>query len=344
MKCSNCGAEVPDTDKFCVHCGNDLEKQRTEQSGAVGYCPKCGAPLQKGFKFCVACGTPVPDSTSEPTEPPAESGEVPPDGMTFQLDAEDTSEINLPAQNLTVTGPIPYDASAENNNENATFSADEGAVPPEKEEKSKKTNRILTIVIIVLLVLAIAAVAVFLVLHFQGNSNNAQNRPVTTISESEQDGEEEREAAVAPTRRLNDQGAQPSDEDYLERLQSDGYARIEKTKNSWNDRSLWDSISVNNGPFFVGNDIIYTYVVYMDFSKYEDDPEFTMWGPSDDGYHTYYFTYVRFNNVYLQNGKLHYKMQIPKGADYNIADSSGSQHKVSGYSSEEEALNAAGYY
>lgn len=260
MKCSNCGAEVPDTDKFCVHCGNDLEKQRAIQSDAVGYCSKCGAPLRKGFKFCVACGAPVPDSTSEPTEPPAESGEVSPDDMTFQPDVEDTSEINLPAQNLTATGPVPYDASAENNNENATFSADEGAVPPEKEEKSKKTNRILTIVIIVLLVLAIAAVAVFLVLHFQGNSNNAQNRPVTTVSESEQDGEAAQEAAVAPTRRLY-LNNEASDESYSETLESRGLDLVNQTHSHWR-YNLWGGAGFYDGPFTIGNDIIYIYKVY----------------------------------------------------------------------------------
>ncbi len=334
MKCSNCGAEVPDTDKFCVHCGNDLEKQRTEQSGAVGYCSKCGAPLQKGFKFCVACGAPEPDSTSEPTEPPAESGEVPPDGMTFQPDAEDTSEINLPAQNLTATGPIPYDASAENNNENATFSAEEGAVPPEKEEKSKKTNRILTIVIIVLLVLAIAAVAVFLVLHFQGNSNNAQNRPVTTVSESEQDGEAAQEAAVAPTRRLH-LNNEASDESYSETLESRGLDLVNQTQSHWRYKELWGGAGSYDGPFTVGNDIVYIYEVYMDYSSIEDQPEFV------DYYHEYY-TYVKFKNVYVQNGKLHYTVEMPSGKITNMADSRGTMHRVSGYPTPEEAESAAG--
>lgn len=334
MKCSNCGAEVPDTDKFCVHCGNDLEKQRTEQSAAVGYCSKCGAPLQKGFKFCVACGAPVPDFTSEPTEPPAESGEVPPDGMTFQPNAEDTSEINLPAQNLTATGPIPYDASAENNNENATFSADEGAVPPEKEEKSKKTNRILTIVIIVLLVLAIAAVAVFLVLHFQGNSNNAQNRSVTTVSESEPD-QQDTMTQSPPTQRVR-----AATQDYVvepgDRLIDIGYDLIEETQRSWGHPQLWGGVASTGEYRQSGNDIVYLYEVSMDYSSYSDDPNL-------DIKHDSYYTYVRFNNVYDKNGEIHYSSyKKPKGEITNMAIASDGSHYVAGYPTDTAAFRAAG--
>lgn len=86
MICKQCGAEVPDDHKFCIKCGNDLEKQREEERAAQAansqgdslHCPKCGAPIHAGDKFCTGCGadlsikeTPSPE-LSEPESIPDE--------------------------------------------------------------------------------------------------------------------------------------------------------------------------------------------------------------------------------------------------------------------------------
>lgn len=86
MICKQCGAEVPDDHKFCIKCGNDLEKQREEERAAQAansqgdslHCPKCGAPIHAGDKFCTGCGadlsikeTPSPE-LSEPEKIPDE--------------------------------------------------------------------------------------------------------------------------------------------------------------------------------------------------------------------------------------------------------------------------------
>lgn len=51
MKCRKCGAELLDTDTFCVKCG-----QRVDQPM---FCASCGEQLRDGERFCHNCGTPV---------------------------------------------------------------------------------------------------------------------------------------------------------------------------------------------------------------------------------------------------------------------------------------------
>lgn len=51
MKCRKCGAELLDTDTFCVKCG-----QRAD--GPV-FCSNCGEQLRDGERFCHKCGAPV---------------------------------------------------------------------------------------------------------------------------------------------------------------------------------------------------------------------------------------------------------------------------------------------
>lgn len=58
MKCQRCGAELLDTDTFCVKCGQKV--------GEPARCPVCGEILREGTKFCHKCGAAV---NSEDTEP-----------------------------------------------------------------------------------------------------------------------------------------------------------------------------------------------------------------------------------------------------------------------------------
>lgn len=50
MKCSNCGAELPQGSKFCGKCGNKIL--------SISYC-SCGAALKPGVKYCGRCGNAV---------------------------------------------------------------------------------------------------------------------------------------------------------------------------------------------------------------------------------------------------------------------------------------------
>lgn len=55
--CSNCGAEVSRSSKFCDKCGNEMVRTAlgTVTEGKV--CKVCGAPVEEGSAFCGNCGT-----------------------------------------------------------------------------------------------------------------------------------------------------------------------------------------------------------------------------------------------------------------------------------------------
>ena len=52
VKCTKCGADLPEKAKFCLSCG---EKVVTPISDNMIVCPECGKTVTKG-KFCIECG------------------------------------------------------------------------------------------------------------------------------------------------------------------------------------------------------------------------------------------------------------------------------------------------
>ena len=64
MKCKNCGAELLDTDRFCINCGTLVDVK-------IENCPFCGEKLREGEKFCHRCGAeiPVPGETPKNVQP-----------------------------------------------------------------------------------------------------------------------------------------------------------------------------------------------------------------------------------------------------------------------------------
>ena len=51
MKCKRCGADLLDTDTFCIKCGQKVDQPM--------FCSSCGEQLREGERFCHNCGTPV---------------------------------------------------------------------------------------------------------------------------------------------------------------------------------------------------------------------------------------------------------------------------------------------
>jgi len=49
MYCPKCGSEIPEGNRFCVHCG-------TQISEAASACPSCGAEVSPGLRYCGQCG------------------------------------------------------------------------------------------------------------------------------------------------------------------------------------------------------------------------------------------------------------------------------------------------
>ncbi len=56
MKCTNCGAVLADSAKFCPECGTKVVRGL--------FCAECGTKLEAGAKFCPECGTKVGDASS----------------------------------------------------------------------------------------------------------------------------------------------------------------------------------------------------------------------------------------------------------------------------------------
>ena len=74
MKCSKCGAELKEGQKFCTKCGTPVNANPqpvAKQVDSSPVCPKCGTPLKPGQKFCTKCGTPV---GSTPQGQPGQKG------------------------------------------------------------------------------------------------------------------------------------------------------------------------------------------------------------------------------------------------------------------------------
>ncbi len=74
MRCSQCNAELLDTDTFCPVCGAKQVKE--------GRCPHCNAMLRPGARFCQSCGKSVNETvfTADQDDPEDEEPEddVPP--------------------------------------------------------------------------------------------------------------------------------------------------------------------------------------------------------------------------------------------------------------------------
>ena len=56
MKCTNCGASLSDSAKFCPECGTKVVREL--------FCAECGTKLAAGTKFCPECGTKVGGSAA----------------------------------------------------------------------------------------------------------------------------------------------------------------------------------------------------------------------------------------------------------------------------------------
>lgn len=54
-QCSNCGAIINRSAKYCMNCG---EKVLPNTSGKK-YCPNCGMKIEEGYRFCTNCGESV---------------------------------------------------------------------------------------------------------------------------------------------------------------------------------------------------------------------------------------------------------------------------------------------
>src|SRR5215472_3198100 len=64
MKCSKCGADIREGQRFCTQCGSPLTAK----------CPRCGAATEPAEKFCGACGGALSSNGVGMYSPPPPSG------------------------------------------------------------------------------------------------------------------------------------------------------------------------------------------------------------------------------------------------------------------------------
>lgn len=57
IKCPECGKEISDRSKMCIHCGYPLEEEAIE--AAYVKCPECGQDVPNDADTCTYCGYPI---------------------------------------------------------------------------------------------------------------------------------------------------------------------------------------------------------------------------------------------------------------------------------------------
>lgn len=64
MKCTKCGGDLGENQKFCKYCGTPVEQVTgsEESAGQTSWCRNCGATLKSGNAFCTQCGSSVLDA------------------------------------------------------------------------------------------------------------------------------------------------------------------------------------------------------------------------------------------------------------------------------------------
>lgn len=379
MICNKCGGTVPDTDKFCTFCGNDLAKQREEEAAQKAAaaaqdkaaqeplaaptedmtfrCPNCGAEIQPGDKFCVTCGAPVVAGPQGETPVPADAGT-----QEAAIEQNNAPVVN-PEQNITPQAdnqqgyPNGYDPNFAQNaqyqnqgfdpnqqynpqyaqNQQGTFYAQQNPnyqqQQPTKEKKKSKTPVWVWLVIALLVVGIVFCIIWFFVLPKSNNNNQAGNQNNAVVSSTETGDASGDGVAVnnAPARQyINENSEYATDaEDQLGMLAAD---TIHKAK-GWRNKNLMGECEVVNS-YWDGNDLIVIVEATINEDAANDVVEF---------YHDYYYTYMKYKNVYRQDGSYHCEGSpvTPHGKLLNLYESSGSHHMAAGYETQGDAENAA---
>lgn len=422
MKCRQCGAEVPDTDRFCTECGNDLEKQRQEEqeeaektaaevnenAEIVGndteassneqeavqeepqdtdeaekkseddglHCSHCGAEIVPGDKFCTKCGQSIVDEPVEQKEAQA----VPASGDPEQHSAVQQGQQGAPqggprcvqqpypqpgqqyAQPLYQQGqpyppqqgqyqqavpngyygqpqyqqypPQQYAQQPGQNNfygqpyqaapQNQPLQADAAA---EKEKRGKTPFWVWIIIGVLAAAIIFCIVWFFVVPHT--NSSNSANVEQAQTEQGEANGSFE-----APSRTYINQNSSNAD-DAESALEETTKQIVIDTRNGWRNPNLMSGVELQHYRWS-GNSLVITALVDINTNN---SYNFISTINCEQ-----YYTYVRFNNIYYENGQYHYESSSrPHGKLLNLyTDVTGDHHKVAGYLSEDAAFSAAG--
>ncbi len=376
MICKNCGTQVPDTDRFCTHCGNDLEKQREEMAALASKptCPHCGAPMNEGDLFCMTCGKKASDpveaqaeeksveepATEEtPAEEPkaeeAETAEVPEEPTSETVPAEESKEENAVEE---PTSEDVFEQAAEDKvgdstapipplNEEPQFNiphaeevnkqqAAKQAQFQAKQEKSKKEKKQHNYTPL-LVALIIILVAAIAVGATYLVMNNRKSDDLDAVPSTTISQSAVEDGTINNGPQYLDETTGSDAESELDSLTMTTIQNTPKN-DKWRDPALMEGVYYE-GSEWIGND----YIVYCRVAFDYDHAEYVKSIENVE-----YYTYVRYHNVYSEDGV--YKAESktrPSGKLTNMYDSSAhgtvkeSHHKVSGYSTLSAASSAA---
>lgn len=201
MKCRKCGADLLDTDTFCVKCGQKV--------GEPMFCPHCGEELRDGERFCHKCGSPV-EKTPEDDEIPLSrqrTVDIPFDQIeqAILLEAEQAVVKRPKAEKPKRRNPEDYNRPGAEETDRGRQSDTEDRdlyrqkSPPryeeEEDEDEDEEDSGASRMKLVTVILGIAVVAVALTIGFifwQRNHPSGGEGPGTGTGQGEQaDGEEE---------------------------------------------------------------------------------------------------------------------------------------------------------
>lgn len=163
MRCSRCGANVVEGDRFCENCGAPV----AVQAGSV--CPVCGQQSEPGMRFCQQCGAEL-SAGPRPAQPVPTAQPVPP-AQPYQAVQQYAGQYGA-AQPGAVFPPQAVQPPAQPSR------------PGESAGKGKKKTAL--IVGIIIAVLVVALVAGFGVWWFMLRDSGTQS--AQTQSTSQQSG------------------------------------------------------------------------------------------------------------------------------------------------------------
>ena len=129
MICTNCGARLMETDRFCPKCGAKAIKDRR--------CPDCGAVLREGVKFCSKCGRPVGGKGS--------AGKVSDDTLDIPIDAIERNILSETAAEIKAdrrAGSASRKPASRNtvSKSSSTHSSSERSTVPKSVPSNKKKS------------------------------------------------------------------------------------------------------------------------------------------------------------------------------------------------------------
>lgn len=298
-------------------------------------CPHCGAEIHPGDKFCTKCG-----ATLVAPEPPM--------GQPAQSAAQQPVQqppVQPPVQQPPVQQPqqVPYQQPVQQPYYGQPQYQQPVQYPPQytqpqqpqyppqyaqpQQPAPEKPKRGKTPFWVWIIVGVLAAALIFCIIWFfvvpnvgnSGNSGVAQSQGAANGPVYINAGSSDVEAAE------NDLGSQAEDT-----IRS-------QIQRSWRNPDIMKSVEKRKCRWD-GNTLVVSVFVSL-------NPDVTQYYFYDSKVYGGYFTYVKFNNVFKQDGGYHYDGSpiYPKGKLLNLfTDDSGDHHKVAGYMTEDEAFSAAG--